>query len=54
MAERMAENFNIFDFELSQSDMERIAGMDIGKSQFFNHWDPIMTKMISGRKDSEI
>ena len=52
--ERMAENFNIFDFELSQSDMERIAGMDIGKSQFFNHWDPNMTKMISGRKDSEI
>ena len=52
--ERMAENFNIFDFKLSQSDMERIAGMDIGKSQFFNHWDPNMTKMISGRKDSEI
>ena len=52
--ERISENFNIFDFELSQSDMEKIARMDTGKSQFFNHWDPDMTKMLSGRRDSEI
>ena len=52
--ERMLENFNVFDFELSQSDMEKIAALDTGKSQFFNHWDPDMTKMLSGRRDSEI
>ena len=52
--ERLKENFNVFDFELSQSDMEKIAALDTGKSQFFNHWDPDMTKMLSGRRDSEI
>ncbi len=52
--ERMAENLNVFDFELSQLDMERITKMDTGKSQFFDHRDFDMTKMLSGRRDSEI
>ena len=34
--------------------MEKIAALDTGKSQFFNHRDPDMTKMLSGRRDSEI
>lgn len=38
--ERMEENFNIFDFELSPRDMEEIAGLDRGESLFFSHYDP--------------
>lgn len=35
--ERMLENINIFDFELSQEDMAEIAKMDKKESSFFNH-----------------
>lgn len=38
--ERMEENFNVFDFELSPRDMEEIAGLDRGESLFFSHYDP--------------
>lgn len=38
--ERMAENFNIWDFELSQEDIDAIATLDTGKSVFFDHRDP--------------
>lgn len=37
---RMVENFAIFDFALSNSDMERIAALDTGESLFFSHHDP--------------
>lgn len=39
-AERMAENFNIFDFALSEQDMAEIAKLDTSESLFFNHQDP--------------
>ncbi|SFJ00114.1 aldo/keto reductase [Thermoflavimicrobium dichotomicum] len=48
--ERIIENFNIFDFELSQEDMERIAALDTKKSLFFSHNDPEIVKWLSNRK----
>ncbi len=38
--ERMLENIDIFDFKLSQEDMETISKMDKSESSFFNHYDP--------------
>lgn len=44
--ERMVENFNSFDFELSADDMMSIATLDMKKSQFFDHRDPAMVKFL--------
>ena len=35
--ERMAENLDVFDFELTAKEMESIAGMDIGHSEIIDH-----------------
>lgn len=48
--ERMAENFSIFDFELSAEDMLAMAALDEGCSLFFDHRDPEKVKWISERK----
>lgn len=48
--ERIIENFNIFDFKLSQEDMEKIAALDTKESLFFSHRDPEMVKWIGTRK----
>ena len=42
--ERMQENFNIFDFELSEEDMKEIAKLDTKTSCFFSHYDPNMVE----------
>lgn len=46
--ERMAENFDIFDFELSEDQMLRIQALDMNKSSFFNHQDPATVGMMKG------
>ncbi|MGX1830125.1 aldo/keto reductase [Paenibacillus taichungensis] len=48
--ERIVENFNIFDFELSQDEMESITALDTKQSLFFSHNDPEMVKWIGTRK----
>lgn len=48
--ERIIENFNIFDFELSQEDVEKIAALDTKESLFFSHRNPEMVKWIGTRK----
>ncbi len=38
--ERMEENFNVFDFELTENEMNKIEALDSGESLFFSHYDP--------------
>ncbi|MGM9552571.1 MAG: aldo/keto reductase [Clostridia bacterium] len=42
--ERMKENFDVFDFTLTDQDMKTIANLDTGKSAFFSHTDPNMVE----------
>jgi diketogulonate reductase-like aldo/keto reductase len=46
--ERMKQNLDIFDFNLSDEDMAEIAKLDTGKSLFFDHHDPETVKMFMG------
>nr|WP_321305717.1 aldo/keto reductase [uncultured Sphaerochaeta sp.] len=48
--ERISQNFDIFDFSLSESEMDAIKGLDQGKSLFFDHQDPAMVKFLSERR----
>lgn len=53
--ERMRENFDVFDFELSSDDMKIISSLDKNESSFFSHTDPKMVewfvKMVEERKN---
>lgn len=48
--ERMAENFDIFNFQLSEAEMQTIQNLDNKTSLFFDHRDPNMVKWISEHK----
>ena len=48
--ERIEENFNIFDFELSADDMGAISTLHQKTSLFFDHRDPAMVKWLGERK----
>jgi diketogulonate reductase-like aldo/keto reductase len=48
--ERIVENYNIFDFELSTEEMNAIVSLDTKRSLFFDHRDPEMVKWLGSRK----
>lgn len=48
--ERMAENIAIFDFQLDDDDIARIATLDQKASSFFDHRDPAMVKWLGTHK----
>lgn len=46
--ERMQENIDIFDFELSEADLALITTIDKKESSFFSHYDPATVERITG------
>jgi 2,5-diketo-D-gluconate reductase A len=46
----MAENFDVFGFELSEDQMNRIADLDTGASLFFDHRDPGIVSQIGNAR----
>lgn len=48
--ERMAENINVLDFELSADEMMHITAIDTATSAFFSHRDPARVEWLAGRK----
>lgn len=55
--DRMKENFDVFDFELSDDDIAQINALNTNNSLFFNHQDPKMVewfdKMIISRRKND-
>jgi 2,5-diketo-D-gluconate reductase A len=48
--ERMRENIDVFDFDLTDDEMTRIAAMDRGETLFFDHRDPAMVSQLGNRR----
>ncbi|MEV0780814.1 aldo/keto reductase [Streptomyces sp. NPDC050428] len=48
--DRMAQNFDVFDFALTDRQMTQIAGLDTGTTLFFDHHDPEMVAWLSKRR----
>ena len=55
--DRMRQNFDVFDFELSDDDMKKISSLDTTNSLFFNHQDPRMVEwfdeIVRVRRESD-
>jgi 2,5-diketo-D-gluconate reductase A len=49
--ERMRENIDILDFDLTEEQMTRIAELDTGETLFFDHHDPEMVSWLNSRRD---
>ncbi|MER6274648.1 aldo/keto reductase [Streptomyces sp900105755] len=48
--DRMAQNIDVFDFQLTDEQMTRIAALDTGRTLFFDHRDPEMVAWLSKRR----
>lgn len=48
--DRLAENFDIFDFKLTDDEMARIGGLEKGTSMFFDHRDPEWVERLGTRE----
>lgn len=46
--ERMIQNFDVFNFSLSDEDMAAIKALDEGESLFFSHYDPATVEFLTG------
>lgn len=51
--ERMEQNIDIWDFQLSDADMAEIAKLDIGHSEIVDHYDPKFVQMLHQLKVHE-
>ena len=52
----MKENFQVFDFVLTDAEMRRIEALDTGESLFFSHYDPETVEWLTGlakRKENQ-
>ena len=50
----MVQNLDVFDFSLSESDMDAIRALDEGKSLFFDHYDPATVEMLTNMGKARI
>ena len=48
--ERMIQNFDVFNFELSEEDMKKILKLDKKESLFLSHYDPETVKLLVNYK----
>ena len=46
--ERMAQNMDVFTFQLSDEEMETIKTLDLNKSMFYSHHDPEKVERLNG------
>lgn len=51
--ERMAENLDVFDFQLTQEEITKISTLDTGASIAFDHRDPAMVSWLNSRADAD-
>ena len=47
--ERMIQNFDVFDFALTDEDMDAVLTLNQGESLFFSHYDPDLVKTLTKR-----